>query len=295
MQANGISDRRICGYQAAMKSELIISTYNSPNSLRMTLLSVLAQSQRPDLVCVADDGSGVETREMLESFANTHTDLPISHVWHEDQGFRKTVILNTAVARSDADYLIFTDGDCLLSPGFVARHLELANPARYCCGSMVRLSADAADRVMEEDIASGLVFQSDWLDQVGAADRLSPRLKSSTVSKTIGNILEMLSPVRRTFCGANASVFREAVMRVNGFDETMVWGGEDKEFGIRLANAGIVGRHLRYTAPILHLDHPRNYANPELARRQRAKIIAARRNGTVWTEYGIAARAEPLS
>ena len=37
---------------------------------------------------------------------------------------------------------------------------------------------------------------------------------------------------------------------LNGYDTTIKYGGEDKEFGIRLGNAGITGRHLRYTAPL---------------------------------------------
>ncbi len=76
-------------------------------------------------------------------------------------------------------------------------------------------------------------------------------------------------------------------MQVNGFDETMRYGGEDKELGVRLRNAGIRGRHLRYTAPLYHLDHGRGYVDPAVQRTNRAMIVAARRNGTVWTPDGI--------
>lgn len=283
----GISHRRNNVYEAAMRSELIISTYNAPETLRLTLLTVLAQTRRPDAIVVADDGSGSDTADMLAAFQSSHPDIPLRHVWHEDNGFQKTVILNKAIASSDADHLIFTDGDCLLSSGFIARHIELARPDRYCCGSMVRLSAKVTGLVSETNVMKQEVFTRAWLRTNNATPKASARLKSDAVPKPIGNILEHLSPVRRTFCGANASAFRAALLRVNGFDETMVWGGEDKELGIRLQNAGIKGRHLRYTAPVLHLDHPRSYADPEKARAQRAMIAAARSTGKSWTDNGI--------
>lgn len=273
-----------------MRTELIISTYNSPQTLRMTLKTVLNQSQIPCSVAIADDGSGPETKQMLEAFLQQAPGLALRHVWHADKGFRKTIILNQAIATSDADYLIFTDGDCLLSPDFIARHKNLARPTRYCCGSMLRLSSAATASVSEAEVENGTVFSRGWLDRKGATDTLSHRLKAGAGGAWLGNLLEQISPVRRSFCGANASVFRTALLAVNGFDETMVWGGEDKELGVRLGNSGVKGRHLRYTAPLLHLDHPKGYADPERALQQRGMIHAARRLGTVWTENGITTR-----
>ena len=40
-----------------MKTSLIISTYNSPDMLRLSLMSVAAQTRLPFEVIVADDGS----------------------------------------------------------------------------------------------------------------------------------------------------------------------------------------------------------------------------------------------
>ena len=63
------------------------------------------------------------------------------HVWHEDRGFEKAAILNRAIATSEAEFLIFIDGDVLIAPGFIARHLELARPGRFSTGSLIRLDA----------------------------------------------------------------------------------------------------------------------------------------------------------
>lgn len=270
-----------------MRTELIVSTYNSPRTLWLTLVSATLQTQRTDGLCVADDGSGEETRACLEKFRNEFPEVPLRHVWHEDKGFRKTVILNKAIASAKAEFLIFTDGDCLLSPSFIGRHLELADPNHYACGSLIRLSEVATGAVREEDLRSGHLFGHEWLRDHGALKGVTSWLKSAPLPMSILKVLEATSPVRRTFCGANASAFREALLSVNGYDETMVYGGEDKELGIRLRNAGITGRHLRFTAPILHMDHPRGYRDEAAYQRQRQMIRNARTTGKSWTECGI--------
>jgi hypothetical protein len=101
------------------------------------------------------------------------------------------------------------------------------------------------------------------------------------------NALEIVSPVQTAFCGANASVFRADALKVNGFDESIKYGGGDKEFGLRLRNAGVAGRHLRFTAPLVHLDHPRGYADPATIRANKARIREVRRSGLTWTPDGI--------
>jgi glycosyl transferase family 2 len=47
---------------ASPRITLIITTYNWPAALDLTLRSVARQSARPDEIIVADDGSGPQTR-----------------------------------------------------------------------------------------------------------------------------------------------------------------------------------------------------------------------------------------
>jgi len=272
-----------------MKTELIVATYNSPRALRLTLLGIAGQQVRPGSVAIADDGSGPETKAVIEAFAADHPHLAIRHVWHPDTGFEKWAIVNRAIATSDADFLIFTDGDCLLHPGFIARHVELAHPRRYATGSLIRLPAGPTAAVTEDDVTSGRVFERGWLARAGAFDRVTTWRKSAPLPRPILSLLERTSPVRRTWCGANASAFRDAILAVNGFDQTMKYGGGDKEFGIRLSNSGIRGRHLRYTAPVVHLDHARGYKDAARLAENRQKIADARRRRTIQTQSGLRA------
>ena len=275
-----------------MNTELILSTYNSPRALVLTLLSVARQVRRPDSVCVADDGSGPETAAAIAGVQARFPELRLRHVWHEDRGFEKNVILNKAIASSQAEYLVFIDGDCLIHPGFIARHLELARPDRFLSGSLIRLDTPTTEAVTEDDVLQGRVFDRAWLARTGTLARFSTRLKAGLLPKWAGHALEAVYPVGRNWCGANGSAFRSAILKVNGLDETMKYGGGDKEFGIRLENSGVRGRHVRFTAPLVHLDHPRGYKDAEKIRAHRGKISLARQQRKVWTDAGISPGVE---
>jgi glycosyltransferase involved in cell wall biosynthesis len=274
-----------------MQSELIVATYNNPRSLALCLASVACQRVAAGGICIADDGSGPETAAVIEAFRAAHPEIVLRHVWHEDTGFRKAVILNRAIASSGAEFLIFIDGDVMIHPDFVARHLALARPDRWSSGSLIRLDAEATAAVTEVDVSAGRVFDRDWLRAQRAFDRPGTWLKAMPFPVPVQAALDVLSPVQRAWCGANASAFRVALLRVNGFDETMRWGGGDKEMGVRLTNAGVRGRHLRFTAPLVHLDHPRGYADPEHKRANRERIRRIRRERITWTPDGIEKRA----
>jgi GT2 family glycosyltransferase len=269
-----------------MQTELIIATYNNPRSLALCLESVRAQKVLPQSIAFADDGSRDETRAVIDGFAVPG--VTVRHVWHPDDGFRKCEILNKAIASSGAEYLIFIDGDVMMHPGFIARHLTCARRGRYMTGSLIRLDQAATDAVTGDMVQRGQVFDRSWLRRVGAIDRVSTWLKTSPLPLPVMALLDRLSPVRASLCGANASAFRDEIVAVGGYDQRMVYGAEDKELGARLANNGTRGAHLRYTAPLVHLDHKRGYVTEEGRARNRAILTATRQGGVTFTEYGIA-------
>jgi glycosyltransferase involved in cell wall biosynthesis len=270
-----------------MRTELIVSTYNSPQALVLCLTSVACQTVLPDGICIADDGSRPETRAAVDAFAAMHPELHFRYVWHEDRGFEKAAILNKAIATSDAEFLIFIDGDVLIHPCFIARHLALARQGAFSTGSLIRLDAATTEAVSPELIESGAVFDRGWLKAHGAIDRLGTWLKTMPFPEPVMAFLDRATPVQTALCGANASLFRSDALKVNGFDETIKYGGGDKEFGVRLENAGVKGQHLRYTAPLVHLDHPRGYKDEAQIRRHKARIKAVRRSGATFTADGI--------
>jgi hypothetical protein len=166
----------------------------------------------------------------------------------------------------------------------------LSRPDRWTSGSLIRLDAAATAAVTEPLVASGEVFRRDWLRAHRAIDRFGTWLKTRPFPKPVMAALDRLTPVQRAWGGSNASAFRAALLAVNGFDETMRYGGEDKELGVRLTNAGIRGQHSRYLASVVHLDHARGYVDPAIVRANKEKVRAARRLGVTWTPSGIEKR-----
>ncbi len=79
-----------------MKISLIISTYNRPEALRLSLMSAKVQTRIPDEVIIADDGSKENTRELIKNFAKDFP-CPILHAWQEDKGFRLAESRNNAL------------------------------------------------------------------------------------------------------------------------------------------------------------------------------------------------------
>jgi GT2 family glycosyltransferase len=271
-----------------MRTELVVATYQNPRALTLSLASVACQRVRPEAVCIADDGSGRETAAVVEAFRAEHPAWPVRHVWHEDRGFEKNAILNRAIATSEADFLVFIDGDVMIHPGFVARHLAIARPDRFASGSLIRLGAEATAAVTETDVVSGRVFDRAWLRRQGALRRPGAWAKAMPWPMPVQAALDRLSLTGRNWCGSNASAFRAALLAVNGFDETMKWGGEDKDLGVRLANSGVRGRHIRFTAPAVHLHHAKGYADRRVKAANLARIAEARRAGRTWAAAGIA-------
>ena len=57
--------------------------------------------------------------------------MTINHFWHEDDGFRKSIILNQAIAASNSEHIIQIDGDSIIHKNFVKDHLKLASKNTY--------------------------------------------------------------------------------------------------------------------------------------------------------------------
>ena len=269
---------------AAMRASVILSTYNSPAWLEKVLYGWFAQQCSDFELIIADDGSGPETARLIEGL-RAESPVPVRHVWQRDDGFRKCRILNKAVLHAGAPYLVFSDGDCIPRADFLATHMARAEPGYYLSGSYYKLPMDTSHAITRDDIESGRCFDKRWLYRHGLP-RWRKTLKISA-SARMAPWLNRLTPAKCNLKGSNASAWKDDVLRVNGFDERMPWGGEDREFGVRLINAGIRPRHVRYDAIVLHLDHARGYVDPERVAANRALREQNERSGVTHTEHGI--------
>lgn len=268
-------------------AEVIVATCRNPEALDLCLCALRSQDRSDFTICVAEDGDDEQTRGVVDRWRKIFGVPRLRHVTNEHVGFRKNTTLNRAIAGSAAAYLVFLDGDCLPRADFVGRHLALARPGRFLTGGVIRLNAAVSGMVDSRLVESGAVFSYPWLAAQGVLRGISDRLKAGVLPTRFAGFLEVVSPVRRTWNGGNASGWTSDIVAVNGFDETLAYGGEDVELGVRLGLAGIRGRHLRYSAPVLHLDHSRDYVDPSVVASNRRHLEQVRRTGRPWTEHGL--------
>ena len=268
-----------------MRPSVVLSTYNQPRALELVLWGYAAQSHRDFEVVVADDGSGDETRALVEGLRET-TGLRLRHVWHEDRGFRKTEILNRAILAAEGDYLVFSDGDCIPRSDFVAAHVAHARPGRFLSGGYLKLPAGVSAALTVDDVRAGRHADVAWLRARGwRPGRHALRL---TRSGAAAALLDRVTPTGATWNGHNASTWREAILAANGFDLDMAYGGEDRALGERLEHAGLTGFRVRFRAPVLHLHHERPYVNEEAEERNRRIRERIRRGRETRARLGIA-------
>lgn len=266
-----------------MHTAVIVSTYNFPRALEKTLWGYAGQTSRKFELIVADDGSSDETRQVIERFESEA--MPVRHVWHPDDGFRKCTILNRAIASTDADYLIFTDGDCIPRSDFVATHLALREPGIFLSGGAVRLPQHLSQRIQLEDVIDGRATDLQWLRANGLR-RLKDRLRLGRNPRW-QRWWDWLTPTNATLNGNNFSAWRRDLLAANGFDERMGYGGEDRELGERLENAGIRGRQIRHRAACVHLHHQRGYESPQVWAQNDAIRRETRELGRVATVHSL--------
>lgn len=226
-----------------MKVSLIISTYNWKEALRLSLKSVKAQTVIPYEVIVADDGSNTDTKELISELKK---DFPckLIHVWHEDLGWRKCVIMNRAFAICKGDYIIEIDGDIILEKHFIEDHITEAKPNYFLTGSRGKLTKKLSEHFIHNKNYKIHTLQP-------GVKRIFNVLRIPLLSKLFYHY--KLNKKER---GCNISFWKKDIMSVNGYDENFVgYGYEDIDLPNRLRRLGVKKRFLKFKAIEYHLYH----------------------------------------
>lgn len=239
-----------------MKTTVIVTTYNRPDALNFVVRGFFLQKDVDFDLVVADDGSDNRTRDIV-SRLKLEAPFEISHVWHEDLGFRAAAIRNRAVKASQGEYLIFTDGDCIPRTNFVLNHKKLAEKGYFLSGNRVLLSQKLTREILTN--ASDVSRWHRWtiLRHYCARDinRLLPLLSSTWLIPYRKSSPKRWEGVKT----CNFSSWRSDLFGVNGFEEQYEgWGLEDSDLAVRLLKNGVKHKNARQATPTLHLWHPEN-------------------------------------
>lgn len=263
---------------------VIVSTYNSEEWLEKVLWGYETQTFRDFEVVIADDGSKQPTFDLIESIQK-QVNFPIKHIWQEDDGFQKSRILNKAIVACDSEYILMSDGDCIPRKDFLEVHINKREKGFFLSGGYFMLPMHISKIIQKADILSERCFNVNWLKSKGLKSSFkNNKLKAKGFFQ---ELLNLVTPTKATWNGHNASGWKEDILAVNGFDERMQYGGQDRELGERLFNLGIKSKQIRYSAVCIHLDHKRGYKTPETIAKNKAIRKNTVENKITKTAFGI--------
>lgn len=246
-------------------ASLIISVYSNTSALGAVLHSVYEQTFSNIEVIVSEDAQHDHMQRFIEEYP-TPPNRKIVHMTQSDEGWRKNMALNRAIAAASTPYIIIIDGDCVLHPRFVEFHMRLAQRGYVVGGKRVKLNKKLTDFLLSnpnkiDKIPSMLRpylfgFKNDKPAFLEEGFFLSP-------SRILGFIPHLRKMTQLKGC--NLSFFRDDIIAINGFDEQYVSPaiGEDIDLTWRFLRNGCKLRSARNLAVQYHLYHKENWTQQQ--------------------------------
>jgi glycosyltransferase involved in cell wall biosynthesis len=265
------------------KASLFLSTYEMPKHLELVLAGVARQSFRDFEVLICDDGSGEETRKIIESFAR-NSGVPTRHFWQEQKGFRKCRILNEALRNASGEISIFLDGDCVPHRHFIRDHVEKQRAGFYLAGRRMELGPQVSEWLTPQAVSQGFFDWPHprliWSTLTNDSEHLqrTVRVETPWLRRALG--MERIVDLK----GCNYSVPRKILEELNGFDEAYEgYGREDTDMELRLKNYGLRIQSMKGFALQFHVWHPRRAFTPS----NDSLLEEVQRTGRVRCERGL--------
>jgi glycosyltransferase involved in cell wall biosynthesis len=270
--------------KSVSKVSVIMATYNNLESLQWALLGFLRQTYPEFELIISEDGSSGGTQELIHKICKD-APFPIIYLWQEDLGIRKTKALNEGVKHSSADYLIFTDPDCIPHRDFIKEHMKHREQGCYLVGRRVRWGPKYSSILTKDFILSGDYerFSLRWIYFAMRGDVEYPKRAIKVKYAWMQKWLEWPS-ASQYLQGCNFSIYKEDLEKVNGWNEEIKGlGGEDIELDLRLRNAGMKRKSVKNLAITYHSHHPDRKRSFSLD----SIFEELERTGQYWCENGI--------
>ena len=248
-----------------MKLSVVVPTYNRVDTLRVVLPSLLDQTLASDRfeIVIADSRSVDGTAAYVTDFAAAAPSR-VRYIPGDYAG--RAAARNAGIAAARAPLVLFTDADIIASRDLLEQHVQAHDAA-----------GDARIAVV------GCELQVKSLD-----DYRMQRDQPATRRPLHPNSRRSLSWLY--FLTGNASVGRDDLLAVGGFDEDFTgYGHEDLELGYRLAKAAV---ELRYNPNAINYHwHPVGYeeqkSKMELAGVSTVRFYRKHRDPAVMVNLGM--------
>lgn len=242
-----------------MLVSVIIPTYKDIAALELILDALQRQSYQEFEVIVAEDDNAQDTVNFLKKYK---APFLIKHFRQKDQGWQKAKAMNGAIKLSCGDYLIFFDGDCIPYSSFIAGHISLSQEDRVLCGRRVNTGDKISQSLRDKSISISMIennlfsfykkFKKDNARHIEQGIYFSPK-------SIFYNLFIKILDKKKTLVGCNFSVFKNDMLKINGFDESYPSGdiADDVDVEWRLNSIGVKNKSCRYAANLIHLNHKR--------------------------------------
>jgi glycosyltransferase involved in cell wall biosynthesis len=242
---------------SAPRVSVIIPTYNRCQMLDQALLQLTRQTVPAGTfeVVVSDDGSGDETKAVVDSYADR---LAIRYSYQEDLGHRVALARNAGARLATGQILVFLDNDALAGPDFIAGHLEAhAGPdSRAVAGYVYGYDPRTEMPGLAQALASA--SPAEVVARLGSQDGMRD-MRYDFLAECDFDLNRFPLPYA-FFWTMNCSIRSEDFWAVGGFDEDFQgWGLEDTEFAFRVDRKGIPFYYSQ-RAWIVHLPRERDLA-----------------------------------
>jgi cellulose synthase/poly-beta-1,6-N-acetylglucosamine synthase-like glycosyltransferase len=266
------------------KVALIISVYKNTSDLEVVLRSVEQQSNKNFQIIISEDGNSKEMNYFIKNYSGI---LTLTHLCQEDFGWRKNKALNNAIKFTDADYLIFIDGDCVLHKNFIENHLLFAKKTRILAGKRIKLGPKYSEILRNSIVISK--FCSRIITEFNLIKKDDAKFLEEGVFISPRSLFGFIPKLRKMkqLKGCNFSCYKSALETINGFDEDYVLPaiGEDIDLTWRFKGLKYEIYSLRNFAVQYHLHHKENWTdqneNEKIMNRNKQKKIFVAINGLI--------------
>ncbi len=258
-----------------MKLSLIVTTYNWKEALDLCFRSIARQSSMPDEVIVADDGSRSDTGELVAEWSK-RLSIPVLHIWQDDKGFRAARARNRAIAAASGDFIVALDGDMIVNRHFIEDYRRAAKRGFFIQGVRLITGPKAGEYMLRNHILDLSFFAPDV-----------KRRRHTIRSRLLSWLVFLRNHTsQKAIRSCNQGYWKEDLVRVNGFDETMTgWGREDNDLAERLYNVGVPRKNLKFAALAIHLHHTSR--KPTGENPNDAHLRATIENRSQWCKQGL--------
>ena len=240
-------------------TSVIIGTYNDIEPLRLCLKSFEMQSFKDFEVIIAVYSEPAdEIHRWLESY---RPEFDLSMVSVNKPSLQKCEVLNQAVRKASADYLLFVESNCILDEKFTLEHWQRRQRGYYLCGKRVLVKQELAGTIRPDMLTKGLF---NGISLFGIYHALLGHLRY--YEEAIKSLCFFNKGTSVNFIISNFSVYKGDILSIGGFDENLdrLRAGIDNDIAYRLKAAGIQMQSVRYSAIQFYLEGAWLFDNNQL-------------------------------